>query len=101
MSASNADVANGKQTVTIKKGESLPVSFSLTLHDIGLNADQKNIVSKITIKAVSRDGKYIDEVEKIVPIVASSILEYTTTAGKTDAVAFDEHVALGDVLNNG
>lgn len=96
----NMTVKSPNRTVFVKNGESYTVPFEGTIADIPLSATEP-FASKITIKAVAKDSGELDEVENILPIIATSPKETVATVGKTIDSA-DEKIRLSaQIRKNG
>lgn len=98
--ANNMTIKSPTRTVFIKNGASYTVPFEATIANVPLSLSEP-FAAKITLKAVAKDSKEVDEVENTLPIIATSTKETVATVGKISNSA-DEKIKLSaDIRKNG
>lgn len=98
--ADHMTIKSPVRTVYIKNNTSYTVPFEATIADVPLSVSEP-FAARIVLKAVAKDSKETDEVENILPIVATSTKETVATVGKISTSA-DEKIKLGsDIRKNG
>jgi len=97
----NANILDKKiQNIIINKWDSKTVNFKVKIKDIGISENKDLFNSKVNIKAVSSDKKYVDEIEKFVKIKEVSTPEFVSTFWKTDKSSFEEKISVGKIKNS-
>jgi hypothetical protein len=100
ITANNMTIKKPNQTVFIKNGASYTVPFEATIVNVPLSSTEP-FATKITLKAIAKDSKEVDEVENTLPINMTSTKEMVATVGKTTNSA-DEKIKLSaDIRKNG
>jgi hypothetical protein len=74
------------------------VPFALQVTDIFANDMEKDNVS-IAFKANLQGASYVDEVEKVFPLKATSESETVAVMGKTKDVSVDERINLAGIAS--
>lgn len=98
--ANNMTIQSPTRTVFIKNGASYTVPFEATIVNVPLSSSEP-FATKITLKAIAKDSKEVDEVENTLPINMTSTKEMVATVGKTTGSA-DEKIKLSaDIRKNG
>lgn len=98
ISATNANVINGKETVYLKNNEQKTIKFKIKLNNIDKNPQQEDF-SKINIKAIASETSDQDEIEKLIQIKPTTTSESISTIWKTDLASYEEKIDLSWLPN--